>query len=163
MPASPAPPGSPEPRPVPLDPEQYRCHAPVQVRFKDLDAMGHVNNAVFFTYFELGREAYLGAMAYPDSGQGELYDRFPFILAEISCQYLQPIRMDDRVTSHLRVARFGHKSWVFEYLLTRSSDGAALATGRSTQVFFDYRTRTSTPVPDWFVAAVEAFEGRPLR
>jgi acyl-CoA thioester hydrolase len=135
----------------------------VQVRFKDLDAMGHVNNAVFFTYFELGREAYMGAIEYPDPGHGEIFDRFPFILAEISCQYLQPIRMDERVTSHIRVDRFGTKSWGFEYLLTRTTDSAPLATGRSTQVFFDYRTRTSLPVPDWFVAAVETFEGRALR
>jgi acyl-CoA thioester hydrolase len=135
----------------------------VQIRFKDLDAMGHVNNAVFFTYFELGREAYMRAIDYPDPGFGEIFDRFPFILAEISCQFLQPIRMDDEVTSHIRVDRIGTKSWGFQYLLTRAADGAALATGRSTQVFFDYRTRTSAPVPDWFVSAVETFEGQALR
>lgn len=127
--------------------------------------MGHVNNAVFFTYFELGREAYMGAIDYPDPGEGggEIFDRFPFIMAEISCRFLEPIRLGDQVTSHVRVDRFGTKSWGFEYLLTRSPDNVALATGRSTQVFFNYRTRTSEPVPDWFMAAVETLEGRPLR
>jgi len=151
-----------DPHPVSTDIDEYCCHAPVQVRFKDLDAMGHVNNAVYFTYFELGREAYMAAIDYPDPGFGEIFDRFPFILAELSCQFRLPIMMDDRVTAHIRVDRFGTKSWGFEYLLTRDADGAALATGRSTQVFFDYRDRTSLPVPDWFMKAVQEFEGRPI-
>ncbi len=149
--------------PVSLRIDDYRCHAPVQIRFKDLDAMGHVNNAVYFTYLELGREAYMGAMEYPDPGEGAIFDRFPFILAEISCRFLLPIMLDDRVTTHLRVDRLGTKSWSFEYLLARDADGAALATGRSTQVFFDYAQRQSRAIPDWFAEAVERFEGRALR
>ena len=150
-------------RDVSQNPDDYPCHSAVQVRFKDLDAMGHVNNAVYFTYFELGREAYMAAVDCPEFGFGAIFDRFPFILAEIHCQYRRPIMMDDAATIHIRVERFGTKSWGFDYLLTRDADGAPLATGRSTQVFFDYRDRTTQPVPRGFIEAVERYEGRALR
>lgn len=148
---------------VSLNPADYRCTVDLQLRFRDLDGMGHVNNAVYFTYFEVGRATYLGAIEYPDDQVGELHDRFPFIMAEISCRFLAPATMDHGLRLGLRIDRFGTKSWGFEYLIWRPDDGAPIATGRSAQVFFDYKSQRSKAVPDWFIDQVEAFEGRSLR
>ncbi|MFH2005001.1 MAG: thioesterase family protein [bacterium] len=148
---------------VSTNPDDYRCAVDLQLRFRDLDAMGHINNAVYFTYFEIGRAAYLGAIDYPDDQVGTIHDRFPFIMAEISCRFLAPATLDDSLTMRLRIDRFGSKSWGFEYLIHHTTTGAPVATGRSAQVFFDYQTARSIPVPDWFIQQVEAFEGRPLR
>ncbi len=148
---------------VSTDPTDYHCTLDLQVRFRDLDAMGHVNNAVYFTYFEVGRAAYLEAMKYPDDQVGKIHDRFPFIMAEISCRFLAPATLTDALSVGLRITRFGTKSWSFEYLVWRTQDGKPMATGQSAQVFFDYSQQRSVPVPDWFVEQVEAFEGRTLR
>ena len=148
---------------VSRNPQDYRCHISAPVRFKDLDAMGHVNNAVYFTYFESGREGYMKALEYPDPGFGPIFDRFPFILAEIRCQYLAPVMMDDEIVVHLRVSRIGTRAWDFDYLITHADQGHPIATGRSTQVFFDSRTREVRPIPESFAAAIERFEGRSLR
>ena len=148
---------------ISTNPTVYRCRVDVQTRFRDLDAMGHINNAVYFSFFEIGRAAYLQAIRYPDDHVGTLHDRFPFILAEISCRYLAPATLDDPLAVGLRIDRFGKKSWGFEYLIFRRDDSKPVATGRSAQVFFDYHAGRSIPVPEWFIGQVETFEGRPLR
>jgi acyl-CoA thioester hydrolase len=173
-------------RPIPTDLNAYACHTPIEVRFRDLDAMGHVNNAVFFTYFEIGRETYMETAGYAKSrltpgppgsvgrdsstgnlcfesasvalrprkeGNGDIHSRFPFILAEISCRYLRPVQLGETVTIHIRVDRLGTTSWGFQYLLT-TSDNQAVATGASTQVFYDYSKGCPQKLPDSFVEAV---------
>ncbi len=146
-----------------LDPADYPCTVDLQLRFHDLDGMGHINNAVYFTYFEVGRRSYLEAMEYPDDSVGELGDRFPFIMAEISCRFLAPVTLDDALRVSLRIDRFGTRSFAFEYLIWRDADKKPMATGRSTQVFFDYALGRSMAAPDWFIKQVEKFEGRSLR
>jgi len=148
---------------VSLNPDDYRCTVDLQFRFRDLDGMAHINNAVYFSYFEVGRATYLRTIEYPNDLVGKLHDRFPFIMAEISCRFLVPATLDDPLRLGLRIDRFGTKSWGFEYLIWRIPDGKPMATGRSAQVFFDYRQQRSVAVPDWFVEQIEAFEGRPLR
>ena len=114
---------------VPTNSTAYACHTPIQVRFRDLDAMAHVNNAVYFTYFEIGRETYMEAMGYAKEGTDDIHDRFPFILAEISCRYLRPVQPGETVTIHIRVNRLGNSSWGFQYLLTSDAHNEAVAAG----------------------------------
>ncbi len=148
---------------VPQSPEDYRCSIPVQLRFRDFDGMGHVNNAVYLSYFELGREAYLRSIALADVGRGDFGERFPFILGEVQCRYLSPIAIGDEISVHLRASRIGTKSWDFEYLMRRTKAPSVVAVGASTQIFFDYKEGVSVPVPDWLIEAIEKHEGRPLR
>lgn len=148
---------------VSLLPADYRCTMELQVRFRDLDAMAHINNAVFFTYFAMGRAAYLPAIQYPDDQTGGFHDRFPFILAEISCRYISPATMDHALNLGLRIVGFGTKSYRVDYLVYRREGGGPVATGRSTQVYFDYHKQRAVPVPDSFIEHVEAYEGRTLK
>ena len=145
---------------VPTNSTAYACHTPIQVRFRDLDAMAHVNNAVYFTYFEIGRETYMEAMGYAKEGTDDIHDRFPFILAEISCRYLRPVQPGETVTIHIRVNRLGNSSWGFQYLLTSDAHNEAVATSFSSQVFYDYTKGCPQRVPDAFAEAVERLERR---
>jgi acyl-CoA thioester hydrolase len=148
--------------PVP-EASEFRCHVPIQVRFRDLDAMGHVNNAVYVSYLEIGRAAYLREALGAAMDLGTAFDRFPFIIAEITCRFLLPAGMDDGLHVHLRVDRVGERSFDFLYRVDREQGGQAVAAGRSVQVGYDYRTGQVAPVSGDFVAAVERFEGRRLR
>ena len=67
---------------------------PIQIRWRDLDALGHVNNAVFISYFEHARLAYIHDLLGPDAKtdrQTMLPVDFQIILAEVSCQYRSPV------------------------------------------------------------------------
>jgi acyl-CoA thioester hydrolase len=138
---------------------------PIQIRWRDLDALGHVNNAVYLTYFELARLAYIRALL----GEAAEIDRhtmlpvdFQFILAEVTCHYRTPATLKDQLTVAIWVSQVGRKSFVFEYRLADEVTGRLAAEGCSTQVWFDYETGESRPVPAEIVARMEAMQGMPI-
>ena len=116
----------------------------IEVRFRDLDALGHVNNAVFFTYFEEGRKNF-SKKFFKVTDPSE----FTFIMAHISCDYLKPVRFIDNVTLQMWVRDIGTKSFAFEYKLVHQSDKSIVyATGESVQVCYDYKKDQSIVVSD---------------
>ncbi len=116
----------------------------IDVRFRDLDALGHVNNAVFMTYFELGRLQF-SKTVFNVSDPSD----FSFILAHMSCDYLKPIKMNDRVSLQLWVRDIGTKSFSFGYkLVDLFDDSVVYATAESVQVCYDYTRETSIPVSE---------------
>ncbi len=115
----------------------------IEIRFKDLDALGHVNNAVFFTYFEEGRKKFF--LKYSNVLKPS---EFGFILAHISCDYLKPVLLTDRLKLRLTVGAIKNKSFVFHYrLMDRKDDSVAFARGESIQVCYDYSRDKSVPIP----------------
>lgn len=121
----------------------------IRVAFRDIDAMGHVNNAVYLSYFETARAAYGLALM----GGATLHD-LHFVLAEATVTYLQPAYFGDELALGVRVSEIGTKSFVMDYGLWRQADGEQLARGRTVQVWYDYEARRSMPVPERFRAAV---------
>jgi acyl-CoA thioester hydrolase len=116
----------------------------IEVRFSDLDALGHVNNAVFFTYFEEGRKNFSKEF-FNVSDPSD----FRFIMAHIRCDYLKPVMFVDKVTLQMWVKDIGIKSFAFEYKLIHQSDVSIVyATGESVQVCYDYKKNQSIVVPD---------------
>ncbi len=131
--------------------EIFRFSTTLDVRWRDLDALNHVNNAVYFSYLEQARVRYmrnLGIEPCVPAGIG-------FILAEASCQFRSPLRLGERVTVRARVSELGNSSFVFEYSIA-GGDGRLAATARSVQVCYDYRREQSVPLPgEWRRAIVE--------
>lgn len=116
----------------------------IDVRFRDLDAMGHVNNAVFFTYFEQGRLDFFKKVSAEEPFPG-----FAFILAHISCDYLKPVTIDDPLLLKMRVGNIGSKSFTFDYtVLNRNDAGVIYATGESVQVSYDYEKEVTISVAE---------------
>jgi acyl-CoA thioester hydrolase len=112
----------------------------ITVRFRDLDAMGHVNNAVFFTYFEIGREAF----QFENISDRIDKSRSSFILAHISCNFIRPITFGTQLTLTLAVKKIGRKSFDYLYILSDSTDDSIeYARGESVQVCYDYSQNKS--------------------
>jgi acyl-CoA thioester hydrolase len=128
----------------------------IEVRFRDCDSLGHVNNAVFATYFEVARFAYFHEGLGYRSREG-----FPgFIIARLECNFRSQARMGDVLDAHIRVTAIGRTSFTFEYRLVQTDTGRLVADGRSVQVMFDYETQKPVPVPDHLVAQFERLEHR---
>ena len=144
-----------EPVPSPI-------RVPIQVRWRDLDALRHVNNAVFISYFEYARLAYAHELLGPDAEidrKTMLPVDFQIILAEVSCQYRSPVMLEDKPVVEIWVSRMGRKSFVFQYRMTDDRTGRLLAEGCSTQVWYDYGTGSSQVIPEEIVAKIEAKQG----
>lgn len=123
------------------------------VRFRDLDSLGHVNNAVYATYLESARIAYYQELS------GERIEELGLILAELTISYKAPAYLGDQLAIGARVASFGTKSFVMEYAIARAGDDALLVTARSVLVAFDYKRGTSIPVPEHFKQRVAERQG----
>lgn len=113
-----------------------------QVRFGDLDSLGHVNNAVYATYLESARIAYYQELT------GLPLEGLNLILAELTISYKAPAFYRDRLAIGVRVSSFGTKSFVMEYAVARAGDEALLATSRSVLVCYDYAAGRTVPVPE---------------
>ena len=129
---------------------EYPYETPIEVRFRDVDAMGHVNNAVFVTYCEQAR-----AFFFRDVFGVRRVEDIDFIVARMEVDYLRPIRLEDEVRVRLRVSRVGVSSFDVQYEVTAGGEPAARA--RSVQVFFDYATRRKKAVPEAFRQGVGPF------
>lgn len=143
-------------------PEPVPARVPIQIRWRDLDALGHVNNAVFITYFEYARLAYIRELLGPDAAidrQTMLPVDFQFILAEVTCSYRSPVTLEDKPVVEIWVSEVGRKSFVFQYRMTDERTGRLLAEGRSAQVWYDYRTGTSQVIPEDVIEKIEARQG----
>jgi acyl-CoA thioester hydrolase len=131
----------------------FRFSTTVEVRWRDLDLMGHVNNAVYFSYLEHARIRYLHELdIVPD-------DPFAIgiILVEASCQFKSPLALNERVTIYARVSELRNSSFTFEYQM-KGENGQLAATARSVQVCYDYKTQRAIPIPDMWRETITAYE-----
>ncbi len=133
--------------------ETFRFSATIDVRWRDLDALSHVNNAVYFTYLEQARFQYLAAVGVaPDTPSG-----IGIILAEATCQFKSPLTLGERVVVYIRISELRRSSFVFEYRM-EGEDGRVAAEARTAQVCYDYDGRHSIPIPDAWRRAFIDFE-----
>ncbi len=134
--------------------DAFHFSTPIELRFRDLDAFGHVNNAVYFTFMEMARVAYFKRL-------GLLADEFPspfFIIAEATCQFKTPILMKTALVIWVRVSRLGNSSFDMLYEFVDDATGQIMALGRTVQVTFDYALQQTVRLPDRWRQAVTDFE-----
>jgi acyl-CoA thioester hydrolase len=128
-----------------MSPERLFVHR-LEARFRDCDPMGHVNNAVYFTFLEQARFAHWRSLW--GFGTPQLPPGLPgVILAHAEMDYLRPVRYGDTIEVQLRVVELGRTSFKYEYLIA-DSEGRAVAKARTVQVMYDYTAEKPVPIPD---------------
>jgi acyl-CoA thioester hydrolase len=112
-----------------------------RVRFRDLDAMGHVNNAVFLTYIESARVAFLQQL-----GAATTLEDMSIIVARIEIDFRAPVGFGEEVEIAVRASRFGGKSFDLDYELRVG--GKVVAEAKSVLVSYDYGKGEAVELPD---------------
>lgn len=135
---------------------EFHFYYPVAVRYGDLDAQQHVNNAKYLTYLEQARLEYLQHLGLWD---GKDFANLGMIVAEVQISYQAPIHFGQAVQVGVRVSRLGNKSMLWEYRIENADDGSLFATATSVQVTFDYQAGRSIRVPETWRKRIAAFEG----
>ena len=138
--------------------DEYRHRTVVQVRFRDIDAFGHVNNAVFFSYVELARIRYLLDVLKPEAG----FDTLPLILARVELDFRSPIQFGEEVVVDTRVERIGRSSFDMSHRMTAGADGRLAGDVQTVLVTYDYAEARPMPVPDAWRRLMAGHEGRLL-
>jgi acyl-CoA thioester hydrolase len=143
---------------------EFPCVVGVEVRFRDIDAMGHVNNAVYLTFFEQARLAFWMAL-HPGGAPGEVIDpaRIGFVVARAECDYVSPVRLGERLLVGCRAGDFGTSSFAFDYRIVAAGGSVdaevrLVASGRTVQVTWDWSSGTKIPVSDELKKRIETFQ-----
>ncbi len=128
------------------------------VAWGDMDAFSHVNNVVYFRWFESARIAYFEAIgwiaAMAEGGVGP-------ILARTSCAYRAPLTYPDTVILGARAEELGEDRFTMRYRVVSERLGALAAEGEGRVISYDYTHARKAPLPPAIRAALLAFEGRP--
>lgn len=128
----------------------------IQLRFKDYDSLGHVNNANHLTYMETARMQYFHDVVTKSND----WQKTGLILAKITVDYLKPILLTDNIIAYTKCSRLGNKSFDLAYEL-RSMRGKKIelmATGLSTIVCFNYEKQETIKIPASWRKKIIAFD-----
>ncbi|HET6490062.1 MAG TPA: thioesterase family protein [Syntrophales bacterium] len=133
----------------------YPVVVDVPVVWGEMDAFGHVNNIVYFRYFETARIAYFETLNTP-----EFLGRDPVgpILAETTCRFRAALAYPDTVSIGAKVARLGEDRFVMHYIVFSHRLRRIAAEGEGVMVCFDYRQNHKAPIPDKLRRRIEEIE-----
>ena len=122
-------------------------------RWGDMDALGHVNNAKFFTYDESVRLAYFEALMRDDAA---FWKEYGMILAHIEADFLSQLKPPAELDIGFRICKFGKTSLRTEAAMFRGEQPVAVT--RAVLVWFDYRSNTSLPLPEAVRSKIRGLE-----
>lgn len=134
--------------------DDFHYKTPIAVRFADIDAFGHVNNAVYLTYFEIARSSYWDEVIHWD------WKKMGIIIGRAEIDYLMPVSLNDKVFAYVRTSRIGNSSFDLEYALVKMTHGAEeiCTRGKSVCVSFDYIQNISVSIPHDYRIKMQEFE-----
>ena len=140
----------------------YKFKLPLQVRFADFDLLGHVNNANYLSYFELGRIRYFEDII--TEGRQD-WKKEGIILAKATIDFRQPMVGYDHYYIAVRCSRIGSKSFDLMYLITREekNEVRVIAEGTTVLVCFNYERQQTIAMNANWITAIEQYEGIRLR
>lgn len=124
--------------------DQYAHLAVIDTRWMDNDAYGHVNNVVYYSFFDTAVNRWLIERGLLDVAASDAIG----LVVETGCRYFRPLTFPDRVTTGLRVAHIGTSSVRYEIAVFRNDEQDAAAAGHFVHVYTDRATRRPTPIPD---------------
>ena len=129
----------------------YSVFRPITTRWHDNDIYGHVNNVVYYSYFDSAVNAYLIEQGGLDIHRGEVIG----YVVNSSCDYHSPVAYPDSLEAGLRVDRLGNSSVQYGVAIFRQGESTACANGRFTHVFVDRTTSKPAAMPALLRAALE--------
>lgn len=131
----------------------FRNILPIQVRFSDVDIMGHVSNTVYQNYFDSGKVNYFDEVL-PDMD----FNTIGVVGASVKIDYLKPIFMKTPILVKTRVAVLGHKSLTMEHLLVNEQTGEVLSTCSVVLVCYAIKEQLSIPIPEHWRTNILAYD-----
>lgn len=141
-----------------LKPQITRVEYPhflmLSTRWMDNDIYGHVNNALYYAFFDTAINEYLIA----EGGLDITASRVIGLAAETHCQFMQALAFPEVVEVGLRVGKLGNSSVRYELAIFKQNEAHASATGYFVHVFVDRETRRAVPIPEKIRAALERLQ-----
>lgn len=139
--------------------DKFHFKIPIQLRWNDMDALGHVNNAMYITYFEHGRGVYMLKAC-----QGWDWHKHMFLIGKVDAIFYKELRLTAKNPEvWVRTSKLGNKSFEIEYAVTSQKGEETIihASGSSTQIMFDTHKRHTIEIEDWVRQKLSTFDKIP--
>jgi len=141
------------PRRAPQPRAAYAAFSPITTRWMDNDVYGHVNNVVYYSFFDTAVNGLLVAAGVLDIHAGEVIG----LVVETQCNYFAPIAFPQAVTAGVRVAQLGRSSVRYEIGLFAGDASECAAAGHFVHVYVDRATRRPLPLPEPLKAVLQSW------
>ena len=138
-----------------MDTFKFKLTLPIQLRFNDVDSLGHVNNTIYFSFYDLGKTTYFD----------ELKKTYPYlsdigaVIVNAQADFLAPVFMDEQIAVQTSVTELGNKSFKMLQQVINTETNEVKCVCRTIMVGFDKKTSTSMPISDEWKKAIAEFEG----
>ena len=137
----------------PPSPASFPHRMNAQLRFNDIDILGHLNNTVYFSLYDMGKARYMESAGLRPKGQS----RPDTVIADIHCAYLKPILFDDSIDVLTRCSHIGEKSYTLEQMLV-DKDDEVRSVCRTVMVYIDHESLRPAPIPEEYIKKIKNFE-----
>ncbi|MDU1903330.1 MAG: thioesterase family protein [Dysgonomonas sp.] len=133
----------------------FRSSIPIQIRFNDIDALGHINNNVYLSYFDLGKITYFENLktSYVSWTDGIV------VVARIEIDFLAPIFYKENIVVESKITKIGNKSAVFTQQIRNTLTNEVKCKCQSVIVTYNPKTMNSMPIPEIWRDGISDFEG----
>lgn len=129
---------------------------PVQLRFSDVDQLGHVNNSVYFSLYDLAKTAYMEAVQKENID----YRHTSLVVANINANFMAPVFFSDKLAIQTSTVHLGHKSFVLYQRAMNTETNEVKCECRTVMVAFDVESQQAIVIPDAWKEAIARFEGK---
>lgn len=131
---------------------------PLQLRFNDIDSLGHVNNSVYFTFYDLGKSRYFEAVKHTAID----WRKADVVIANVNADFLSPIYSYEQVAVETCCTEIGNRSFRLMQRIVNSETGEIKGVCRTIMVGFDVEAGVSAPISDEWKEAICRFENADL-
>lgn len=139
-------------------PASFKHRIDLHMRFNDIDILGHLNNTVYFSYYDTGKAYYLEAVARGDMD----WKRVEQVIANVDCSFLVPIYFGEDIEILTRCEYVGEKSFTLFQMLVGKHDHEVKSVCRSVMVSIDPDTKKSRLIPDKWRKGFAEYENTPI-
>lgn len=133
----------------------FKHSTPVQMRFNDIDMLGHLNNSVYFSLFDLGKVEYFNAV----KGNKKHWAKIDIVIANVNCDFIAPVYFTEPIAVKTQVASIHDKSFKMLQAIVNEKTGELKCLCSSVMVGFDVARGVSAPLSQEWKDAISRFEG----
>ena len=142
----------------PSDNSAYHHTLPIQLRFNDVDRFGHVNNVVYFQFYDLGKSEYFATVC-PHVNWAEI----GIVAVHVTADFLSQIRATDNIAVQTAVTAIGTKSFTLAQRVIDLDTQEVKCVGTSIMVTYDLKAQESIPLREEWIKAICEYEGKDVR
>lgn len=133
---------------------EFRNVVPLQIRFNDVDKFGHVNNTVYFQFYDTAKTDYIASVC-----NGVDWERLAIVVVKIDAEFVAQIKANDHIAGRTRVVKIGNKSFHLEQDVIDVDTQEVKSRCFSIMVLYDLEHQQTIPIPDEWRQAISIYDG----